>query len=250
MIWTRSTAKEKDLHVFDYDETVSKNAAECIRRDAPDLSWVYLWYPDDAAHRYGDGAYQDEYVLRAGEQIGRVWEAVKYRESHFDEEWMVVVTTDHGRKFMGRKHGGQSARERRTWIATNVKTNKYFRDGKASMVDINPSICRFMGFELPFEVEAERDGVPFIGPLDVTGLRLSSYDNTVTLSWNAVDRKAMVDIYVAEGNSYKETGREQWHKIATVRASEERYEYVLPDQGMRKFLLVAPDNMLNRWYCE
>ena len=242
--------KEKDLHVFDYDEAVSANAAECIRRDAPDLSWVYLWYPDDAAHRYGDGAYQDEYVLKAGEQIARVWEAVKYREQNFDEEWMVVVTTDHGRKFLGHKHGGQSDRERRTWIATNVKPNKHFREGRAAMVDINPSICRFMGFEIPFEVMAELDGVPFIGKLDVVDMTLARYDDTVTISWKALDRKAGVDIYVAVGNGYKETGSEHWDKIATVKAGEEKYVYNMPDQRFRKFLLVAPDNTQNRWYCE
>lgn len=40
-------AREKSLEIFDIDEKVSEEAAASIRKDAPDLSWVYLWYTDD-----------------------------------------------------------------------------------------------------------------------------------------------------------------------------------------------------------
>ena len=71
------------------------------------MSWVYLWYTDDAGHIAGNGAFFDEYVRKADNQVARIWEAVKYREANFDEEWMVVVTTDHGRGENGHGHGGQ-----------------------------------------------------------------------------------------------------------------------------------------------
>ena len=72
--------KEKDdLHIFRIDEAVSKAAAEGIRNDAPDLSWVYLWYTDDAGHIYGNSDFFDRYTLLADKQVERIWEAVKYR---------------------------------------------------------------------------------------------------------------------------------------------------------------------------
>ena len=40
-------AREKSLEIFDIDEKVSEEAAASIRKDAPDLSCVYLWYTDD-----------------------------------------------------------------------------------------------------------------------------------------------------------------------------------------------------------
>lgn len=70
------------MHIFDIDEQISKDAAEGIRTDAPDLSWVYLWYTDDAGHIAGNGAFFDEYVRKADEQVARIWEAVKYREAN------------------------------------------------------------------------------------------------------------------------------------------------------------------------
>lgn len=139
--------KEKDdLQVYRIDDTVSRAAAAGIREQAPDLSWVYLWYTDDAGHIYGNGDYFDEYVMKADRQIERIWEAVEYREKYFDEEWMVVVTTDHGRGDDGHHHGGQSARERTSWIATNVRGNARFAEPWLSIVDIAPSLARFLDF--------------------------------------------------------------------------------------------------------
>ena len=56
--------KKQDLHILDIDEHVSKEAAKCIKEDAPDLSWVYLWYTDDAGHIFGNGETFDESVRR------------------------------------------------------------------------------------------------------------------------------------------------------------------------------------------
>ena len=84
--------KEKDLRIFDIDEQISKDAANGIRKDAPDLSWVYLWYTDDAGHIEGNGTYFDEYVQKADAQVARIWDAVQYREAHFDEEWMIDIS--------------------------------------------------------------------------------------------------------------------------------------------------------------
>ena len=175
--------KEKDLHVFDYDEQVSKDAAESIRRDAPDLSWFYLWYTDDAGHIEGNGEFFDAYVRKADEQVARVWEIVKYREEHFDEEWMVVVTTDHGRTENGYGHGSQSEREHTTWISTNVPVNAHFADRNLAITDIAPSLSRYLGFEVPSDVLWEQDGIPFIGRTDICDLKTMPYDDTVTLSW-------------------------------------------------------------------
>ena len=177
----RFPKKEKDLHIFDIDEQISKDAAEGIRKDAPDLSWVYLWYTDDAGHIAGNGAFFDEYVRKADNQVARIWEAVKYREANFDEEWMIIVTTDHGRGENGHGHGGQSGRERTTWISTNVPVNNHFKAGGLAITDIAPSICRYMGFEVPQAVLWEQDGMPFIGKRIFTICRLY----LMIIGWNS-----------------------------------------------------------------
>ncbi|MDV7401056.1 alkaline phosphatase family protein, partial [Arthrospira platensis SPKY1] len=107
----------------------------------PDLSWVYLEYPDDVGHRLGDGPELDDAVQMADRQVQRIWEAVKKRQA-LGEDWLIVVTTDHGRDPQsGKNHGGQSERERTTWIATNAAgLNPRFTAGEPAITDIAPSI--------------------------------------------------------------------------------------------------------------
>lgn len=243
--------KEKDLHVFDYDEQVSKDAAASIRRDAPDLSWVYLWYTDDAGHIEGNGEFFDTYVRKADEQVARVWEAVKYREEHFDEEWMVVVTTDHGRGENGHGHGGQSVRERTTWISTNVPVNAHFADCNLAITDIAPSLSRYLGFEVPSEVLWEQDGIPFIGRTDICDLRTMPYDDTVTLSWRTYAEQVPVTVYAATTNHFKTGGKDNYIELAKLPAGTTSYTVdlkELPGSEFYKFVVVAPHNHLNRWF--
>lgn len=221
----RFPQKDKELHIFDIDEHVSKQAAQGIRNDAPDLSWVYLWYTDDAGHIEGNGSFFDEYTQKADLQIERIWQAVQYREKYFDEEWMVVVTTDHGRTESGYGHGGQSERERTTWIATNQQVNEHFRKGVLSITDITPSICRFMDFEVPRDVLWEQDGIPFIGPIDISQMKTLPHDNDIILSWKCLNAKAQVNIYIATDNQYKNGGKDNWIKIATVPAKQRTIQY-------------------------
>lgn len=243
--------KEHDLHILDIDEHVSKEAASCLKENAPDLSWVYLWYTDDAGHIFGNGETFDEAVRIADRQIGRIWEAVKYREANFNEEWMIVVTTDHGRDFMGFGHGGQSERERTTWVATNQKVNERMKSGKSAMVDIAPSLCRFLGFEAPRDVVWEQDGVPFIGKVDIMEMDLLPYDNNVDLIWESLNDKAEVEVWAAASNNFKEGGKDEWIKVGTVPAGTETFRVdlsTLPESQFYKFVLSTPNNHLNRWY--
>ena len=246
----RFPQKDKELHIFDIDEHVSKQAAQGIRNDAPDLSWVYLWYTDDAGHIEGNGSFFDEYTQKADLQIERIWQAVQYREKYFDEEWMVVVTTDHGRTESGYGHGGQSERERTTWIATNQQVNEHFRKGVLSITDITPSICRFMDFEVPRDVLWEQDGIPFIGPIDISQMKTLPHDNDIILSWKCLNAKAQVNIYIATDNQYKNGGKDNWIKIATVPAKQEQYnikQQQIPPSKFYKIVIQTENNHLNRW---
>ena len=246
----RFPKKEKDLHIFDIDEQITKDAAQSIRKDAPDLSWVYLWYTDDAGHFEGNGKFFDDYTLKADQQIAQIWEAVKYREENYDEEWLVIITTDHGRSENGHDHGGQSERERTTWIATNQEVNRHFHDGQLAITDITPSICRFMGFQVPQAVLWEQDGMPFIGPVDIADLKSSPYDDDVVLSWRCLNQNAKATIYMATDNLYKTGGEDKWIPLATVPASDGEYHVKsgqLPESKFYKFVVRTDNNHLNRW---
>lgn len=252
---TRFPDREDQTHIFAIGSLVALNAAECIRDKAPDLTWVYLWFTDSGFHPHGDGAYMDRYVHKTDSLVAMVWDAVKYREKNFDEEWMIVVTTDHGRDERGFGHGGQSARERSTWIAVNrPEVNSQFSEPALSLVDINPTICRFLGFEDPQEVEFEKDGVPFIGRADISGLKSGKYDDNIVLTWDTYGNPDCdAEVFVAFSNKYLEGGHDEWVKAGSVPAKAGKFVFDkkrYPASKFYKFVVRTPANHLNRWYAE
>lgn len=147
------------------DDRIADTAAAYIGTHAPDLTWVYLQYTDDVGHAQGDSEAFAAAVRRADALVGRIWAAVQQRQSR-GEDWMIVVTTDHGRDAAtGKGHGGQSARERRTWIVTNqAALTERFTAGTPAIVDIAPSILQHLRIAVPAAVAAQMDGVSFLRP--------------------------------------------------------------------------------------
>ncbi|KPQ13431.1 MAG: putative proteins of the AP superfamily [Algoriphagus marincola HL-49] len=146
------------------DNLVSFEAAHSLKTQAPDLSWVYLEFTDAVGHRHGKSPQLTSAIEMADRQVGRIWEAVRFREENYGEEWLIWITTDHGRKAPEFKdHGGQSDSEREIWMISNAKNlNERFFSGKASMVDILPTIIEFLGIPVP-EVQQENwDGASLL----------------------------------------------------------------------------------------
>lgn len=150
-------------YIRQIDALVTKTAASHLHDEGPDLSWVYLQYTDDVAHFFGDSPELDAAVRLMDEQVGEVWKSVKHRQAAYDEDWMVVVTTDHGRDAeTGLDHGGQSERERTIWIVTNhPDLNTRFNDAPA-IVDILPSVAAHLKISVPTDVREQLDGESFI----------------------------------------------------------------------------------------
>jgi predicted AlkP superfamily pyrophosphatase or phosphodiesterase len=145
------------------DEHVTDEAARYIESDGPDLSWVYLEYTDSVGHGYGDGLQMTAAVEHMDTQISRIWNAVQIRQQTQDEDWLIVITTDHGRDAeTGQGHGNQTERERTTWIVTNSDdlNERYYQ--MPGIVDIVPSIATHLELEIPAPIRGQLDGQSFI----------------------------------------------------------------------------------------
>jgi predicted AlkP superfamily pyrophosphatase or phosphodiesterase len=150
-------------HIRAIDERVTDAAVAHIAAVGPDLSWVYLQHTDDMGHLYGDGERFQAAVQEADARVGRIWQAVQRRQA-LGEDWMIVVTTDHGRDpATGKGHGGQTERERTTWIVTNrPELDERFTRGTPAIVDIAPSILQHLRIAVPDSVARRMDGVSFL----------------------------------------------------------------------------------------
>ena len=245
--------KKKDmLEVYDYDCQVTADAAHSIRTESPDLSWLYLWYTDDAFHSYGSGSYSDKYVMKTDSLLRKVWDAVKFREKKYGEEWLVIVTTDHGRYVDGYGHGGQTSRERTVWMSTNLRhVNGHFNEWSLSQVDINPTICKWMGFKVPREVAFEQDGMSFYGRQGITNLFATKYDDQIVVTWDCHDSSETAEVYVTPTNNFASGGHDEWQLMGSVKASAGKFaidKNKLPQSKFYKITVVTPSAHLTRWW--
>ena len=243
----------ESLYIHHIDDSVTALADRCIREQAPDLTWLYLEYTDDMGHRHGDGPEMKQAIGFMDDQLGRIRNAVQYRQQSFSEDWLIIVTTDHGRdSITGKDHGGQSERERTTWIATNAKDlNHYHRDFTPSIVDIYPTIARFLGIAIPKEEARELDGVSMIGKISLAS-PVVQYDNgRLDIRWKAFEKEGNLKIWLATTDLFKTGGKDEYKLLAEVPVSQQSAVFSISSastpSAFYKVVLEAPYNTVNRW---
>lgn len=238
------------IFIYNIDEFVTDKAAETIKADAPDVSWVYLEYTDDMGHAFGDSPQMIDAVEKADAQIGRIWEAIKYRQEQFGEEWLLTVTTDHGRtESNGKGHGGQSERERTTWVVTNAQNLNARFESTPPVVDIMPTVLQHLNVEMPKEIAQEVDGVSWLGDVSLFGA-VANYENgKLTLSWSQGSAGGNVTVYMAETNNFKTGGKDDYKKLGKAKLTEGTFtkSVQLEKGGTYKFLLEGKHNSTNVW---
>lgn len=243
---------EERIFIYNIDEAVSKNAAQTIQEHAPDLSWMYLEFTDDMSHKFGNSPQFVDAVEKSDVQLGRVWDAIQEREAKFNEDWLIVITTDHGRQDSGYGHGGQSERERSVWIATNSdQLNAHFAE-RGQTVDIFPSIANFLGLEISKEKAMELDGVPFIGAVDASQLKAVKKENTIELTWKPLSQENQGKVWVSTTNNFKTGGTDAYEAVGEVDLKSGSFTF--STEGMKsdfyKVVLETPSGYLNYWILE
>ncbi|MCY0936711.1 alkaline phosphatase family protein [Streptomyces sp. H34-S4] len=98
------------------DPKIAAAASAELRDQNPDAAFVYLGEIDHAGHT--SGAASQEYlnaIARVDKLVGQLLTAVQSRPTYGQENWKVLVTTDHGHTDSG-GHGGSSIQERGTFV--------------------------------------------------------------------------------------------------------------------------------------
>ena len=162
---------DKQAHyTYLIDQHVIAKADSTIRVAGPDLSWIYLQHTDDIGHRHGYSKEMDKAIEQLDQQMGKIADAIAYREKYYKEDWIFIITTDHGRDAAtGKNHGGQSEGERTTWMIANKRNiNGYYKENIPAIVDLLPTMARFQKINIPADHLYELDGVPIFGPVSIS----------------------------------------------------------------------------------
>jgi len=93
------------------DSSVVDISVNHLRDEDPDAAFVYLGNPDEVSHQTGSiGQPYREAIALADRHVGKLLDAVRARPTYDAEDWLVLVSTDHGRRANG-DHGGDSPEE-------------------------------------------------------------------------------------------------------------------------------------------
>ncbi|MFT6794931.1 MAG: putative AlkP superfamily pyrophosphatase or phosphodiesterase [Maribacter sp.] len=242
---------DERLYIHKIDEHVTKETARYIKSKAPDLSWVYLEYTDDMGHKYGDSQQFYDAIKIMDNQIGSIWEATQYRSENFNEDWELWITTDHGRTAKdGKGHGGQSDRERDTWIVTNAKElNDYFREQRPGIVDIMPSMLRTLNINPETKQLREIDGVPLTGKISISNAEAVFMDDVLNVTWEAYDQRGKINIWMSPCNEFQKGGVDEYKHMSEVKIQNKKVSINISHlpSNFYKIVLEGEYNSITRW---
>lgn len=114
-----------------------------------DAAFVYLGAVDIAGH--GCGASSAEYAMAVNavdELLSELLAAVHQRPTYAEEQWLILVTTDHGHRDEG-GHGGYSDVERGTFILAHGTGVAPGRRHDTRLVDLAPTVLAHLGVAIP-----------------------------------------------------------------------------------------------------
>ena len=115
----------------------------------PDAMFVYLGNPDETSHHFN--SIGEEYRAAIGlsdDHVGLLLDAVRARATYAQEDWLVLMSTDHGRSPNG-GHGDDTPEERTIfYLASGPSTIVGTLEGAPSIVDVPVTALAHLGIEV------------------------------------------------------------------------------------------------------
>ncbi|NEB77287.1 nucleotide pyrophosphatase [Streptomyces sp. SID14478] len=211
----------------EYDTGTTSRAVARLKSANPDAVFVQLDNVDHAGHSYGAASQQYLDAIHGVDgQVGQLVDAVKSRTTYGNEDWLILVTADHGHTDPG-GHGGSTWQERQTFMiavgsAAAAGSTRY----DVKMPDIAASALAHLGIAL--DPAWGLDGRPIqqpgadafdalrgklTGPVDESGIGAGviGFTHTPPSGWS-VDNAAMGTGGVTEWRGWSFTTDEFWTK--------------------------------------
>jgi hypothetical protein len=133
------------------DREVVAAVVEHLGEETPDVVFVALDEVDHQGHAIGFSPSVPEYVSAievVDGQLGEILAALRARPTYVSEDWLVVVTTDHGGE--GRLHGAQRPEERTIFLIVAggvAEAGRVVSPGPGHTA-IPPTVLQHLGLEL------------------------------------------------------------------------------------------------------
>ncbi|QJQ08857.1 hypothetical protein A3L25_005300 [Pseudomonas putida] len=178
------------------DARVIERTLQILANTPADFTFIQLDAADQVGHDSGFGDHYQQALRTLDSQIGHLLDKVdERRRLHPQEDWLVIISTDHGRDYWGKGHGSASEQEKSIFIASNKPLNQELTElsipaempgpnnlyGLPAQTSVAPTVLRHMGLTL--QPEWLLDGTPLLGK---TGARKARADeHKGRLRWNS-----------------------------------------------------------------
>jgi predicted AlkP superfamily pyrophosphatase or phosphodiesterase len=132
-------------------------AVEALTGGDPDALFVYLGNPDETSHE--QGSIGEEYrgaLALADRHVGELVAAIRSRPTYPTEDWLILSSTDHGRRADG-GHGGDTPEERTIYyLVSGPRAVRGSLEGPIGVVDVAVTALAHLG--IPTDPAWELDG--------------------------------------------------------------------------------------------
>ncbi|ROO88170.1 type I phosphodiesterase/nucleotide pyrophosphatase [Actinocorallia herbida] len=210
------------------DTKIQTDAASYLRNNGPHASFVYFGEVDIAGHDSGGASTAYAQAMQSTDaRIGAVIDAVKSRPTYAQEEWLFLVTADHGHTDAG-GHGGDSKLERTSFVIANGPGVPVSSPSvKPKNVDVAATALDWLGVPRPANLDGQPITTASTDPFDAQWPLLAArQDETgipaTTLGWTktfpsgwSVDNSAMGTGGMAEWRGWTLTDDEFWTATQT-----------------------------------
>ncbi|MFI6962738.1 alkaline phosphatase family protein [Streptomyces sp. NPDC050255] len=207
------------------DDDTAARTVDYLTHGNPDSTFVHLDDVDHAGHDHGAASPEYRAALEATDvRVGRILDAVTSRPAYAGEDWLIMVTADHGHTEAG-GHGGDSPQERETFViarGAGYAAGSVRQDVK--IVDIAPTVLGHEGASVPAAWGLDGEPVPDLDADAFDGLRsrlkpradevslpdtLKGWTTTAPRGWR-VDNSAMPSGGVTEWRGWSFATDEFW----------------------------------------
>ena len=135
------------------DVEVANQASDYLEVNDPDLVFLHFDEADGIGHGFGFSPDIPEYISvieQIDSLIGIVIETIENRPNYNEEDWLILLTTDHGG--LGTSHGGNSIEEEQVFVIAsgkNIVPNVILKDSTVTNIEIEN--CLGDSIELKFD---------------------------------------------------------------------------------------------------
>jgi hypothetical protein len=132
------------------DHQVADRAAHALRERKADAVFVQFDDVDHAGHEFGFEPAQPSYLAaieRTDRHIGRLLDAVRQRGTYGKEEWLILISTDHGGS--GKGHGRNIPEDRTIFVLINgPSVTRGIIERPPAIVDVAATALAHLGVAL------------------------------------------------------------------------------------------------------